>query len=70
MIRASLVKHFTTEFTHLELIVDSGASSNWRLRTQHDRPGRVRLADYRMSQIGRPEDPRVVAVNEQLAALG
>lgn len=70
VIRASLVKHFTTQFTHLELIVDSGGSANWRLKTHCDQPGRVRLADYRMSQIGKPEDPRVVDVNAKLSAIG
>lgn len=63
----ALVQQRRNPSRHFELIVDDGRA-NWRLKTAREGNG-VRLADYRMSRIGEPEDPAVTAVNEALRRL-
>jgi hypothetical protein len=64
----ALVAYGQKPADHFELIVDDGRA-NWRLKPARRGDG-LRLADYRMGQIGKPEDPAVVEINDLLARLG
>ncbi|QXJ25781.1 hypothetical protein AGRA3207_007331 [Actinomadura graeca] len=52
----------------LECIVDSATVANWRLRPERTRPGRVRIACYRLDPTAADRD-REQAINARLAQL-
>lgn len=60
--------HALTHGATLEVIVDSPTFAYWRLRTHRNKPGRVRIACYRLP-INEADREREDRINQQLEAV-
>lgn len=68
LILRTIREHFLNP-GHLELIVDNPSSANFRLKQDREVRNRVRVADYRLSSVGKGERADVAEVNDKLRAI-